>query len=135
MPHHRTFRRLSQKLSLPWLGEQAQAFLAARPSPEERHYNLGGKTLRGTITGVETHGRHLLAIQQAGMNLVLAQTPVDEKRNEIGAAPKLLKSPKEKGAGALWRRICLSPDVLNQWREEDRTRGPRSLQYGHCWLL
>ena len=93
MPHQSTFRRLLQRsLSLPGLREQAQSFLAARQSPEERLCNLDGKTLRGTIAGEDTQGRHLLAIQQAGTNLVLAQVPVDEKMNEISAAPNLLKN-------------------------------------------
>ena len=53
MPHHSTFRRLLQRsLSLPELRQQAQAFLAARQSPDQRLCNLDGKTLRGTITAV-----------------------------------------------------------------------------------
>lgn len=93
MPHQSTFRRLLQRsLSLPGLRRQAQAFLAARQSPQERLCNLDGKTLRGTIAAEETQGTHLLAIQQAGTNLVLAQVPVGEKMNEISAAPGLLKT-------------------------------------------
>ena len=78
--------------SLPELRQQAQAFLTARQSPDQRHYNLDGKTLRGTIPGGETKGEHLLALQQAGTNVVLAQAPVGEKKNEISAAPVLLKT-------------------------------------------
>lgn len=93
MPHHSTFRRLLQtSLSLPELRQQAQAFLTARQAPGERLYNLDGKTLRGTIAGGETKGEHLLALQQAGTNVVLAQAPVGEKKNEISAAPVLLKT-------------------------------------------
>lgn len=93
MPHQSTFRRLLQRsLSLPELRQQAQAFLAARQSPQERLCNLDGKTLRGTIAAEQTKGTHLLAIQQAGTNLVLAQAPVGEKKNEISAAPSLLKT-------------------------------------------
>lgn len=93
MPHQSTFRRLLQRsLSLPELRQQAQEFLAARQSPEQRLCNLDGKTLRGTITAEQPQGTHLLAIQQAGTNLVLAQVPVGEKNNEISAAPRLLKT-------------------------------------------
>lgn len=93
MPHHSTFRRLLQRsLSLPDLRQQAQAFLTARQSSHERLCNLDGKTLRGTIPAEQTKGTHLLAIQQAGTNLVLAQVPVGEKNNEISAAPGLLKT-------------------------------------------
>jgi predicted transposase YbfD/YdcC len=93
MPHHSTFRRLLQKsLSLPDLRQQAQAFLAARQSSAQRLYNLDGKTLRGTIAGGTSKGEHLLALQQADTNLVLAQAPVGEKNSEISAAPALLKA-------------------------------------------
>jgi predicted transposase YbfD/YdcC len=46
--------------------------------------------LRGTIPAGKTKGTHLLALQQAETNLVLAQIPVPEKKNEISAAPALL---------------------------------------------
>lgn len=92
MPHHSTFRRLLQTgLSLADLRQQAQQFLAARQAPDERLYNLDGKTLRGTIPGGQTQGEHLLAVQQAGTNLVLAQRPVGKKQNEITTAPTLLQ--------------------------------------------
>jgi hypothetical protein len=98
LPHHSTFRRLLQRsLSLPELRQQAQAFLTARQSPHERLCNLDGKTLRGTIAAEQTKGAHVLALQQAGTNLVLAQAPVGEKRNEISAAPSLLKTVELSG--------------------------------------
>ena len=48
--------------------------------------------MRGTIPAGATQGLHLLALQQAGTNLVLAQMPVAEKKNEISTAPALLKT-------------------------------------------
>ncbi len=66
-------------------------------SLEERLSNLDGKTLHGTVAGEETQGRHLLAIQQAGTNPVLAQVLVEEKINEISAAPHLLKTKNFSG--------------------------------------
>ena len=93
MPHHSTYRRLLQRsLSLAGLRQQAQAFLTARQAPDQRLYNLDGKTLRGTIPGGATKGEHLLALQQAQSNVVLAQAPVGEKKNEISTAPALLKT-------------------------------------------
>ena len=98
MPHQSTFRRLLQKsLSLPELRQQAQEFLASRQSTEQRLCNLDGKTLRGTIASGQSAGTHLLAIQQAETNLVLAQVPVGEKNNEISAAGGLLKALDLKG--------------------------------------
>ncbi|MDX2029499.1 MAG: hypothetical protein SF339_02450 [Blastocatellia bacterium] len=69
--------------------KQAQELLTARQSPEKWLCNLDGKTLRGTIAAEETKGTHLSVIQQAGANLVLAQAPVGEKKNETSAAPDL----------------------------------------------
>jgi hypothetical protein len=59
--------------------------------------NLDGKSLRGTIPAGQTHGLHLLSLQQAAQNLVLAQTAVASKENEISAAPRLLKQVDLRG--------------------------------------
>jgi predicted transposase YbfD/YdcC len=50
---------------------------------------LDGKALRGTITA-SSPGKHLLALYEPGSGQVLAQMEVDNKANEISAAPQLL---------------------------------------------
>jgi predicted transposase YbfD/YdcC len=52
---------------------------------------LDGKTLRGTIPRGSTRGLHLLAAYRPADGVVLAQIAVDQKENEIVAAPLLLK--------------------------------------------
>lgn len=93
MPHHSTFRRLLQRgLDVSELEEQARGWLAQCVASEGKHYNLDGKTLCGTIPAGETQGVHLLALQQAQTNVVVAETAVGAKTNEITAAPTLLKT-------------------------------------------
>lgn len=53
---------------------------------------IDGKTMRGTIPKGETQGVHLLAAYLPSEGLVLMQVEVQNKENEIVAAPKLLKS-------------------------------------------
>jgi predicted transposase YbfD/YdcC len=52
---------------------------------------LDGKTLRGTIPRGSTRGVHLLAAYRPLDGVVLAQVAVDQKENEIVAAPELLR--------------------------------------------
>jgi predicted transposase YbfD/YdcC len=52
---------------------------------------VDGKTLRGTIPRGSTRGLHLLAAYRPEDGVVLAQVAVDQKENEIVAAPLLLK--------------------------------------------
>jgi predicted transposase YbfD/YdcC len=53
---------------------------------------IDGKTLRGTIPKGETKGVHLLAAYLPQEGIVLMQVAVDEKENEIKAAPTLLQA-------------------------------------------
>lgn len=52
---------------------------------------IDGKTMRGTIPAGETSGVHLLAAYLPEEGVVLAQVAVEEKHNEIVAAPVLLE--------------------------------------------
>lgn len=118
MPHHSTYRRLFQQaLPLAEFEQQARAFLSARQAADEALCNLDGKTLRGTIPGGATQGLHLLALQQAGTNLVLAQRPVAAKKNEISTAPGLLKDVALHGkiisGDALHAQRALSRQIVN----------------------
>ncbi len=98
MPHHSTYRRiLQQGLELPQLEQQAGQFLRSLGHAAAEALDLDGKTLRGTIPAGQSQGLHLLALQQAPQNLVLAQTPVGPGENEISAAPRLLKQVSLRG--------------------------------------
>ena len=76
------------------------------------HVAIDGKVLRGTIqTG--HRGVHLLAIYMPAEGLVLAQTEIGAKANEISAAPGMLAEIKLKGlvitgdAMFTQRHLCL----------------------------
>lgn len=58
---------------------------------------IDGKTMRGTIPKGKTKGVHLLAAYLPEEGVVLMQTEVDGKENEITAAPKLLQQMDLKG--------------------------------------
>jgi predicted transposase YbfD/YdcC len=93
MPHYITFRHLLQRgLLVCELEQQAGVWLAQYAAPEVPLYNLDGKTLCGTIPAGATQGTHLLALQQAQTNVVVAQAAVGAQTNEITAAPALLKT-------------------------------------------
>jgi predicted transposase YbfD/YdcC len=70
-----------------------RAFFAAQPQAGQSIViALDGKTLRGTISAGQTHGRHLLAAYLPAEGWVLFQVEVASKENEISAAPRVLKS-------------------------------------------
>jgi predicted transposase YbfD/YdcC len=92
MPHPATWRRLlAHAIDVPQLEHIAGESLSALSPKDASVLNLDGKTLRGTIATGETHGLHLLALQQAPENMVVGQTAVGPHENEISAAKRLLK--------------------------------------------
>lgn len=114
MPHHCTYRRLLQSaLPLADFEQQGRAFLTQRQASDEPLYNLDGKTLRGTIPSGATQGLHLLALQQAKTNLVVAQAAVGPKKNEISRAPGLLKTVNLQGK-------IISGDAMHAQRKLSR---------------
>lgn len=58
---------------------------------------IDGKTMRGTIPTGETQGLHLLSAYLPQAGVVLHQTEVDTKENEISAAPRLLAEVDVRG--------------------------------------
>ena len=91
MPHSSTYRRVMQQgVDVPQLEQEAGKYLSTMSQAASEQLRLDGKTLRGTIPPGETQGVHLLAVQEVKKNLVLAQTEVGVKENEISAAPRLI---------------------------------------------
>ena len=91
MPHSSTYRRVMQQgVDVPQLEQEAGKYLSTMSQAASEQLSLDGKTLRGTIPPGETQGVHLLAVQEVKKNLVLAQTEVGVKENEISAAPRLI---------------------------------------------
>ena len=79
---------------------------------------LDGKTLRGTIPKGKTKGVHLLAAYLPEEGVVLMQTAVASKENEITAASPLLSSLNLKGrvvcGDAMFTQRTLSAEILGQ---------------------
>lgn len=77
---------------------------------------IDGKTLRGTIPKGETRGVHLLAAYLPEEGVVLLQVEVEDKENEIVAAPKLLRQLDLKGrvvsGDAMFTQRAISVEVL-----------------------
>jgi len=91
MPHSSTYRRVMQQgVDVTQLEQEAGKYLSTMSQAASEQLSLDGKTLRGTIPPGETQGVHLLAAQEVKKNLVLAQTAVGVKENEISAAPRLI---------------------------------------------
>jgi len=86
-PSEPTFRRVLQKVDADEVDRKVCAWLVRQA--ESGAVSLDGKTLRGSGDG-ETPAVHLLAAVTHGQGVVVAQSRVDEKTNEIpGAAPLL----------------------------------------------
>lgn len=97
MPHADTYRRLLgrvvdvaafERLISDFLHELLQA---QAPAGRYLLVALDGKSLRGTIPLGSSRGLHLLAAYVPAHGLVLFQVAVDQKTNEIKAAPEVLK--------------------------------------------
>lgn len=58
---------------------------------QSRLVSMDGKTMRGTIPKGAQQGVHLMAAYLPEEGIVMAQIAVDNKENEISAAPKLLQ--------------------------------------------
>ena len=79
---------------------------------------LDGKSLRGTIPKGHSQGVHLLAAYLPAEEVVLMQVAVQQKENELSAAPKVLAALDLKGrvvcADAMFTQRNLSVQVLSQ---------------------
>ena len=116
MPHYSTWSRVLGHGVEPAEVEQiiGQFFVkVAKPSSSKRgsiQVALDGKTLRGTIPLGETRGVHLLAAYLPQQGVVLAPMRVNEKRNEITHASKLIKQLDLRG-------MVLSGDAMFDQRD------------------
>jgi predicted transposase YbfD/YdcC len=91
MPHHATWRRvLDEAIDLSEFELIASRYLSSLARDNSSVLNLDGKTLKGTIPLGEKHGLHLLALQESNENLVVKQTAMQKKENEISCAKRLL---------------------------------------------
>src|ERR1044071_10063918 len=99
VPHPITYSRiLGKAVDVAELQQAVSSFLlSAANAGQSVEINLDGKAMRGTIPAGQTKGLHLLAAYLPDEGIVLCQTEVGTKENEIVAAPRLLKSIDLKG--------------------------------------
>jgi len=116
MPHQTTWGRiLGEGLVVEELEELLKEFFAEQLSPEipERGQvvlSIDGKTLRGTIPKGQSQGVHLMAAYLPQLGVVLAQVAVENKENEIVAAPKVLAQLDLRG-------LVVTGDAMQTQRE------------------
>jgi predicted transposase YbfD/YdcC len=93
LPGHNTYRRACSTAVEPSALQQAvsQTLLSAPQAGTSVLISLDGKTVRGSWSKECPAGVHLLAAYFPGEGLVLMQVAVDQKTNEISAAPQVLK--------------------------------------------
>jgi len=92
MPHHNTYRRvLADAIDEEEFEGVAQEHF--KHSGETGYHvvaSMDGKIARGTIDTQASDGLYLLAIYLPSEGVTLAQVAIENKRNEISAAPSLL---------------------------------------------
>jgi predicted transposase YbfD/YdcC len=97
MPSASTWQRLlGQNIPAAELDAQVGGYLQALSGAENRFYNLDGKVVCGRVEGESQSQLHLLALQEASTNAVVAQTELLPGENEISAAKRLLAQAEVK---------------------------------------
>jgi len=90
MPHAVTYRRvLGEAVDIAEFEQVMSAFFQ-RLGGESEQVAIDGKRMRGTIASGQTRGVYLLAVYAPGSGLVLNQVNIEDKANEISAAPAVL---------------------------------------------
>jgi predicted transposase YbfD/YdcC len=92
LPHQTTYDRVLAELDAQAFDQVTGNFFAEVNAGENWSITLDGKVLRGTIASGQTQGTHLLAAYMPERGVVLMQIEVENKANEITAAPRLLEA-------------------------------------------
>ena len=96
MPHWTTYSRVLSQLDEAVVQQALQSGLGEAEIPDHQLI-MDGKTLRGTIPPGKTRGEHLLSVYAPQSRVVVTQTAVEHKANEIVAAPQVLEQTSLKG--------------------------------------
>lgn len=97
VPHQTTYERVVAVLDMEEFEGVVGHFFAPQ-ADTNLTVALDGKVLRGTIPEGETQGVHLLAAYAPDQGVVLMQVEVEDKANELAAAPRLLAALDLRGA-------------------------------------
>ena len=112
MPHAATYRRVAARPeTVAGLERVGRDFLISAPDAgQSQLVTLDGKKLRGVVPLDGTRGSCLLAVYLPAEGLVLCQVAIEDKSNEIPAAPQALKSLNLQGK-------IVTADALHTQRE------------------
>lgn len=112
LPHAATYRRVAgQPETVAGLERVGREFLLSAPGAgQSQHVTLDGKKLRGVVPVDDGRGTYLLAVYLPAEGLVLYQVAIDDKSNEIPAAPQALKRLNLQGK-------IVTADALHTQRE------------------
>lgn len=91
MPHHNTIRRVFQNILDEAEIERSMQAYQQQWGEGGEQLALDGKTLRGTRIAAEEPADHVVSVYDVEGQRVLAQVAVDQKENEIVAAPRALE--------------------------------------------
>jgi predicted transposase YbfD/YdcC len=109
IPHHDTFRRILNRLNPSLLEEQLNTLRQRLPTKKLEHIAIDGKILHGTARDANSP-MSLLSVFATELNLVLGQTKIDSKTNEIPVAREILKTISIEGT-------TVTADALHCQRE------------------
>jgi predicted transposase YbfD/YdcC len=116
MPHHNTLRRVFQNILDEAEFERMVRDYQQQQAGGGEQLALDGKTLRGTRIPDEEPADQVLSVYDVQAQRVLAQERVDQKENEIVAAPKALERVGIEGkiitADALHAQRALSGQIV-----------------------
>jgi len=91
MPHHNTIRRVFHQIVDETEFERLMRDYQQQRAGSGEVLALDGKTLRGTRIGDEEPADHVLSVYDVQEQRVISQVAVDQKENEIVAAPRALE--------------------------------------------
>ena len=120
MPHETTITRvMGQGVDAEELEQVLQEYFDDQvQSGQSVLISIDGKTMRGTIPKGHSQGVHLLAAYLPQEGIVLMQVEVEDKENEIVAAPKLLQALDLRGkvvvGDAMQTQRALSIQIVDQ---------------------
>jgi len=90
-PHHNTIRRVFQNILDEAEFDHLMQDYQQHQAEGGEQLALDGKTLRGTRIAEEEPADHVVSVYDVERQCVLAQVAVDQKENEIVAAPRALE--------------------------------------------
>jgi predicted transposase YbfD/YdcC len=118
MPHHNTIRRVFQEILNEAEFERLMQAYQQHQAGGGEQLALDGKTLRGTRIGDQEPADHVLSVYDVQAQRVAAQVAVDQKENEIVAAPRALEQVPIAGkiisGDALHAQRALSAQIVER---------------------